>query len=253
MVNESRNVIDFGADVSAFPTGTWGNFDGEVKVIEFREGLYGTQLFVGVRPLQYEWESRGLEYDPDGNYIGGYESFMSLGSGDFNIEDWNPDNTGGYELVGNAQPNRRSRGLRFILELRDNAKVNMSGPNIRPFIGARCHFEIKEETSTNPQTKESVTKNIIHAISPLVGAEGSTVSESLVEEAEQFILWLVTKEKNDGNLSVRTRAISQEAMKHEADYGADVIQYATRPNTIEDMIRKGLLARVDERTVKLAE
>ena len=64
---------------------------------------------------------------------------------------------------------------------------------------------------------------------------------------------MVTKEKNDGNENVRTRAISQEAMKHEADYGADVIQYATRPNTIDDMVRKGLLVRVDERTVKLAE
>ena len=253
MVNESRNVIDFGADISAFPTGTWSNFDGEVKVIEFREGLYGTQLFVGVRPLQHEWESRGLDYDPDGNYIGGYQSYMSLGTGDFQIEDMNDDQTAGYELVGNAQPNGRSRGVKFILELRESAKVEMKGPNIRPFVGARCHFEIKEETTTNPNTREKVTKNYLHAISPIVGAEGSTISATLIDEAEQFILWLVTKEKNDGNENVRTRAISQEAMKHEADYGADVIQYATRPNTIDDMVRKGLLVRVDERTVKLAE
>ena len=53
----------WGDDEDSFPVALWDEFDGKIENIEYEDGTYGAQIHLIIRPAEYEFDPRGLEYD----------------------------------------------------------------------------------------------------------------------------------------------------------------------------------------------
>ena len=233
--------IDWGVPIEDFPTGTWDNFDAKVVSVQYQLGNYGWQIEAHLQPEQYEYESRGFEYDPDGlpPIIGWY----SMGG----QEDTWTVTEDGFEVKGD-QINARAKAVRFVKNAMLHGNVKISGGNIQPLIGALCHWK-NEQGGINPETGIRSTRVTPFPVSPPVGAKGSTLDDGSMEKAYDLIRTVMAQSSED---TMRIRNFATQAVEHEEEFGADIVKLASDPSTIESAVRAGILTKVDERTVSLS-
>lgn len=234
------NTIDWGVPIEDFPTGAWDNFDGRVVQVEYQfNEEFGWQIEIYIQPEEYEYESRGYEFDPDG--LPPVKSWYSMGGRN---DDWHSLSADGY-IVEGKQINARTQALKFIKGVMAHTNVTLSKGNIKPLIGAFCHFK-NEQGGINPETGVRTTRVKPYAVSEAVGASGSTLDESTLNEAFDLIKTVMATEE-----TLTIRNFAQKAIEFDGEFPSDIIKLASQSDTIEKAVRAGHLVKVDERTVAL--
>tara|TARA_R100000808_G_scaffold4949_1_gene15445 strand:- start:7089 stop:7802 length:714 start_codon:yes stop_codon:yes gene_type:complete len=230
--------INWGEPIENFPTGGWDNFDGVIDTIEYEQGNFGMQIHIVIQPEEYEYEARGMTYDPDSPSI--VQNWYGMG-GDTNTYQVSED---GYSVIG-PQPNQRTRAVRLIKGIIQHSNKNLKGGNIQPLEGALVHWKNTPDGGRNPETGQ-VNKDTTHyyPVSPPVGAKGSTLDAGKVEEAHALLALIM-----GDNETVRIRQIPQLALEHEEEFGSDVVKLVADPKVVESAIRAEIVERVDERTI----
>ena len=177
------NTIDWGVPIEDFPTGAWDNFDGRVVQVEYQfNEEFGWQIEIYIQPEEYEYESRGYEFDPDG--LPPVKAWYSMGGKN---DDW-------HSLSADVRTTR-----------------------VKPY-----------------------------AVSEAVGASGSTLDESTLNEAFDLIKTVMATEE-----TLTIRNFAQKAIEFDGEFPSDIIKLASQSDTIEKAVRAGHLVKVDERTVAL--
>jgi hypothetical protein len=131
---ESAPIFNFGGPEEDFPLGTFDDFDGEIVSVAYEIGDFNTQIAVIVRPAEYEYEPRGMEFDEDDDDDEGLpRSWYSMGKGEFEVAD------DGLTLVAGPRPQRNANGIKFsYLCTEHGAKLN--GTDLEPLIGMSFHW-----------------------------------------------------------------------------------------------------------------
>ena len=237
--------INWGEPTDNFPTGrAWEDeFDGTIVIARYEKSDYNTQIYIEIRPESYEYDSRGMDYDPDSLETTYPRGWYSMG-GDADTFRVSED---GLKCEGTRNPNRNTRAVKLILAIREHTGKKL-GASLEDIIGASCRWKGLTEKNTNPTTGQAVERIFRYPISPSVGAKGSTLDTGLVEEAHKLIAFICS----DGQPK-RTRELVTEALLHEDEYGADVIKLVSESSTIDSAIRAEIISRIDERTVVLAQ
>tara|TARA_B100000029_G_scaffold232465_1_gene229825 strand:- start:1620 stop:2333 length:714 start_codon:yes stop_codon:yes gene_type:complete len=236
----TTNGINWGASLEDFPTGQWDNFDGTVEMVEYQTGDYNTQIFIMIRPEEYEYAKRGMEYDPD--LEPPVRGWYSMGG---NAETYQVSEDG-QSVVG-QQPNKNTRAVRLMFALRDHAGVSLTGGAITPIKGATCHW--KSHTENNPRTGEA-GRPVLYPVSPPLGEQGgSVVDESLISDAHDLLRAILSANPDD---NMRTRDIATKAIEFEEEYKDEVIELVSQKDTIDRAVRAGIITRVDERHIALS-
>jgi hypothetical protein len=235
--------INWGEPIENFPTGGWDNFDGTIELIEYETGTFNTQIHIVLSPESYEYEKRGMSYDPDTPAT--LNAWYSMGG---NTESYDVS-LDGLTAVG-PQPNRNTRAVKLMLGVREHTGKSTNGSDLSPLKGVMCHWKGLIEKNRNPTNNQQVERTTLYPVSPPLGASGgSVVSDSDMQEAYDLIKSILTL-KDD--TKIRTRNVAQEAIAFESQFGADIVALASKEETINSAIRAGVIVREDERTIALA-
>jgi len=234
--------LNWGEPLENFPSGGWDNYDGTVYSIEYQNGQYNCQIEVVVTPEDYEYEKRGLVFDPDNPSL--IRNWYSMGG---NTETYQVSEDG--MTATGPQPNRNTRAVKFILALRQHAGASMEGSNLNGLLNSKAHWKNIDETNRNPNTGENVTRSHLYPVSPQLGATGSEVDTGKQEDAFDLLRAVLSAHTED---SIRIREIAQKAVEFEDEYSTEIITLASNPDTIESAVRAGILNKVGERAVSLS-
>ena len=235
------NDLNWGADINDFPSGFWDSFDGIVETIKYEDGQYGVQIYVELRPVEYEYTNRGLILEPDSPAP--IRGWYSLG----NTEGWGVSDDE-MDVVNGKMPNRNARATKFMMALRQHAGVALTGSNLSPLKGATAHFKAVTEQNRRPDGEMGNARQCFYPDAPVVGDQGSTIDSKTQTDAEDLINLLLTQQEDN---SIRIRQIAQLAIDHTDEFGADAVEHASNPDTVAGMVRSGALVQIDERTVAL--
>lgn len=101
-------------NIEDFPSGGWDNFDGYIEVARYEVGEYGTQLYVMVRPEDYEFEAREEEIPLEGQEFEGQpRDWFSLGGG---VGKYTIDEDG-MKITSGSKPNKNTAFVKFTTRL----------------------------------------------------------------------------------------------------------------------------------------
>ena len=159
----AKDSFNWGAPVEEFPSGLWDDFDGKIELIEYEAGEFNTQIHAAIRPAEYEYEARDRDYDPDSDE-GLPQQWWSMGGSGETYE----VSEDGLSVEGPA-PTKQTRAFKFMMSAREYGKVKLKGTSLEAMSGESFHFKSKDESSTNPQTKERVTRAVLYIAGPAVG------------------------------------------------------------------------------------
>lgn len=159
---------NWGQKLEDFPSGMWDDFDGDVEILEYETGDFNTQVHGTVYPKEYEFQAREIDEPEEGSTDGLPQFFWSMGGdeGTFQVSD------DGMDAVG-PSPTKQTRAAKGMTVLVSFSGVKMTSKRLDIFNDAEnpvgCHWTLKDETSTNPETKERNTRSILYPSGSLVG------------------------------------------------------------------------------------
>lgn len=157
-----------------YPLGIFDDFDGKIANIEFTHGTFKddagvekttTQIHVLIKPLEYEYEAREIEWDED-SVENIPQQWYSLGGGTYVISD------DLMEITSGPNPQRNARIVRFIKQMRE-AGFTPEGKSVVPYVDAELHWKAEE-------TKNWRTGQIGGVLWPV----GPSVGRSMLAAAE---------------------------------------------------------------------
>ena len=177
--------FSWGGTIDQFPSSLWDDFDGTIEDIIYETGEFNTQIHVVIRPAEYEYEARELNYDPN-QEEGLPQGWYSMGQAQPILSD------DGYDIEGfegGKKPGQGCRAVKLMMGtkpgtgLRDFARkdgksLELSSLDLRPFIGSTVHWKVVNETTRNPQTQEEKTRGILYPSGVPTGVASGGTQES---------------------------------------------------------------------------
>jgi hypothetical protein len=249
---EAKPIFNFGGPEEDFPIGTFDNFDGEIVGIAYEIGKYNTQIAVVVRPAEYEYDPRELEYNEDDDE-GLPQSWYSLGKGSYEVAE------DGFTLIAGPKPQRNANAIKFsYLCAEYGAKLN--GTDLEPLLGMSFHWNtVTWKGKIDGVDRES---NRLFPSGRVVGkavlGQGDVKRKSKVEEeeipeeeeveeggasTEEAIDLIVEVVEEAGTSGLRRRNLPSEVGKR--DENQQLILLAAKRSTIKAAIESGRLEEED--------
>ena len=146
----------------------WDDFDGNVEILEYETGDFNTQITGIVYPDDYEFQAREVDEPEEGSTDGLPRIYWSMGGDESTFQVSND----GMDAVG-PSPTKQTRAAKGMTLLVSFADVKMTSKRLDIFNDADnpvgCHWELKDETSTNPETKQRVTRPVLYPAGSKVG------------------------------------------------------------------------------------
>jgi|TARA_Y100000310_G_scaffold50681_2_gene46722 hypothetical protein len=283
MAKAKAKKFDLGVPEDDFPQGLFDDFDGRVNVIEFEKGDYGTQIHIVVYPEEFEFESRGMEYNPD-DTEGWPQQWFGMGKGEYIISD------DMMEIEDGPLPQKQSRAVKFLLKMRTAMKKTVKGVSLEPYLDALVHWKLETETFKHPETKENVERAILYPSGPAQGAPeddgdeekeegprrrrgGSRRAKREVEEAppeeveaeeesdddsedehadmKAAIVEHIGEETDNGEKFVRRSRISSFLDDNEDEFGEEAVAQGKKKVFTDAMVEEGLLVYNDKQHVSV--
>ena len=149
---------DFSQNEEDFPLGTWDDFDGTIINIEFQQSTFkdsktgadrnSTQVHVFIKPAEYEYAAREIEYDED-SVEGIPQQWYGMGSAAYVISDDN------MEILSGPNPQRSSRIVRFLRQMRESG-FTPEGKSLVPFADKELHWKAEEVKNFNTGQMQAI-------------------------------------------------------------------------------------------------
>ena len=247
--------LNWGDPIEEFPSGEFfeGDFDGTITSIIYETNYSRFQITVSINPAEYEYEARGMVYDPDTPVeIRGYYSM----GGTYDEDDptqstWQISNDG-KSVTGGGLPRRNTRAVKLIMALREHSGVSMEGSDLGSLEGATVHWKEIKETVFNPTTQENTDRFIRYPVSPALGASGDSSAISNQEDLDEAYALIQSILVKNCEEMMSTRELPTKAIEFADEFSSEIVKLACESSTIESAIRVGKIVRVDERNIALA-